>query len=69
MLRSTCSSQATTFHYTTIVATFQMSVMGGSAWTYDDTRGQYYFHQFLPSQPDLNLRNPAVKTELEVCKS
>jgi len=27
---------------------------GGSAWTYDKTRGQYYLHSFLKEQPDLN---------------
>ena len=38
-----------------------LSVFGGSAWTLDSTTGQYYFHQFLREQPDLNWRNPAVK--------
>ncbi len=37
------------------------SVFGGSAWTRDSTTGQYYFHQFLAAQPDLNWRNPAVR--------
>jgi len=37
-----------------------VSVFGGPAWTFDDTTGQYYRHTFLPSQPDLNWRNPAV---------
>ncbi|HEV3227300.1 MAG TPA: alpha-amylase family glycosyl hydrolase [Acidimicrobiales bacterium] len=32
----------------------------GSAWTLDGTTGQYYLHLFLPEQPDLNWRNPAV---------
>lgn len=41
-----------------------MSVFGGSAWQYDTRRGQYYFHQFLTSQPDLNMRNPAVQDEV-----
>ena len=27
---------------------------GGSAWTYDPARGQYYLHSFLKEQPDLN---------------
>ena len=27
---------------------------GGPAWTFDDTTGQYYLHNFLPQQPDLN---------------
>jgi alpha-glucosidase len=36
------------------------SNFGGSAWSWDDRRGQYYYHSFLPTQPDLNWRNPAV---------
>ena len=27
---------------------------GGPAWTLDETTGQYYLHNFLPEQPDLN---------------
>lgn len=37
------------------------SYFGGSTWTYDYRRGQYYLHQFLPSQPDLNFHNPKVR--------
>jgi alpha-glucosidase len=37
------------------------SVFGGPAWTWDSRRGQYYLHNFLPGQPDLNLHNPAVQ--------
>src|SRR5690606_34330349 len=33
---------------------------GGPAWTWDEARGQYYYHAFLPEQPDLDWRNPAV---------
>lgn len=32
---------------------------GGKGWTFDKQRGQYYFHSFLPQQPDLNWRNSA----------
>ena len=38
---------------------------GGPAWTLDPDSGQYYLHLFLPSQPDLNWRNPAVAAEWE----
>lgn len=38
-----------------------LAVFGGSAWTLDEATGQYYYHAFLPEQPDLNWRNPAVK--------
>src|ERR1700736_5707962 len=37
------------------------STFGGSAWKYDPTSGQYYYHFFYAEQPDLNWRNPAVK--------
>jgi alpha-glucosidase len=37
------------------------SFFGGSAWTWDDVREQFYMHTFLPEQPDLNWRNPAVR--------
>jgi alpha-glucosidase len=37
------------------------STFGGSAWKYDETTGQYYYHYFYAEQPDLNWRNPEVK--------
>lgn len=40
------------------------SFFGGSAWTWDDTRGQFYMHTFLPEQPDVNWRNPQVRTAM-----
>ncbi|MFN4092204.1 MAG: alpha-amylase family glycosyl hydrolase [Brevundimonas sp.] len=40
------------------------SVFGGPAWTWDARRGQYYMHNFLPEQPQLNVRNPAVQDAL-----
>src|SRR3984893_8653278 len=40
------------------------SVMGGSAWEWDDSTAQYYLHTFLKKQPDLNWRNPAVKAAM-----
>ena len=41
-----------------------LAVFGGSAWTWDGHRRQYYLHNFLPSQPDLNAHNPEVQDEL-----
>ena len=38
---------------------------GGEAWSFDDSSGQYYCHLFLPEQPDLNWRNPAVLDEFD----
>jgi alpha-glucosidase len=40
------------------------SVFGGPSWTWDARRGQYYLHNFLPEQPDLNLHNPDVQEAL-----
>ncbi|MFZ4826713.1 MAG: alpha-amylase family glycosyl hydrolase [Phototrophicaceae bacterium] len=37
------------------------SFFGGSAWEWDSTTQQYYLHNFLKEQPDLNWRNPEVK--------
>ncbi|HEX5290764.1 MAG TPA: alpha-amylase family glycosyl hydrolase [Streptosporangiaceae bacterium] len=36
---------------------------GESAWTRDDRTGQFYLHNFLPSQPDLNWWRPEVHEE------
>jgi len=41
-----------------------LAVVEGSAWAYDETTGQYYYHAFLPFQPDLNWRNPEVRQEM-----
>ena len=40
------------------------SVFGGPAWTWDARRRQYYLHNFLASQPQLNVHNPAVQEAL-----
>jgi maltose alpha-D-glucosyltransferase/alpha-amylase len=35
-----------------------------SNWTYDEVAGQYFWHRFYSSQPDLNFDNPAVHDEM-----
>ena len=40
------------------------SVFGGPAWTWDARRGQYYLHNFLAEQPQLNLDLLAVQDAL-----
>lgn len=46
-----------------------LSFFGGRAWTWDARRRQYYFHNFLTSQPNLNHRNPEVRAAvLAECK-
>jgi len=37
------------------------SWFGHSAWQFDPTTGQYYYHHFYVEQPDLNWRNPEVR--------
>lgn len=37
----------------------------GSAWQYDEMRGQYYLHSYAVSQADLNWHNPAVVKEMQ----
>jgi alpha-glucosidase len=41
-----------------------LSEFGGSAWQYDASTGQYYYHAFLAQQPDLNWRNTAVRSAI-----
>ena len=41
-----------------------LSIFGGSAWEWDTTRCQYYLHNFLTSQPDLNFHNIDVQDAL-----
>ncbi|WP_371872831.1 alpha-glucosidase [Notoacmeibacter sp. MSK16QG-6] len=41
-----------------------LSIFGGTAWEWDATRCQYYLHNFLTSQPDLNFHNPEVQDAL-----
>jgi alpha-glucosidase len=41
-----------------------LSYFGGPAWTFDAHTGQYYMHQFVRQQPELNYRNPAVVNAL-----
>ena len=38
-----------------------LSYFGGTAWTFNEQRGQYYYHAFNQHQPDLNWRNPEVR--------
>jgi glycosidase len=40
------------------------SFFGGPAWTFDPPTGQYYLHQFVKEQPELNWRNPAVRAAM-----
>ncbi|HSR64229.1 MAG TPA: alpha-glucosidase family protein [Xanthomonadaceae bacterium] len=38
-----------------------LSIFGGVAWQWEPRRGQYFLHNFLASQPDLNFHNPDVR--------
>ncbi|XP_049306792.1 maltase A2 [Bactrocera dorsalis] len=41
------------------------AVFGGSAWTWVEERQQYYLHQFLPQQVDLNYASPKVHEHMK----
>ncbi|MCA8884687.1 MAG: DUF3459 domain-containing protein [Rhodobacteraceae bacterium] len=41
-----------------------LSIFGGSAWEWDGERMQYYLHNFLTEQPDLNFHEPEVQNQL-----
>lgn len=41
-----------------------LSIFGGPAWQWDAKREQYYLHNFLTSQPDLNFHEPQVQEAL-----
>ena len=41
-----------------------LSFFGGRAWSWEPRRQQYYLHNFLPSQPNLNHANPAVRAAM-----
>jgi alpha-glucosidase len=41
-----------------------LSIFGGSGWQWNGTREQYFLHNFLTSQPDLNFHEPQVQDAL-----
>lgn len=41
-----------------------LSIFGGGAWQWDEKRAQYYFHNFLSSQPDLNFHNAQLRAQI-----
>ncbi len=41
-----------------------IAIFGGPAWEWDGVRRQYYLHNFLIGQPDLNFHNPDVRAAL-----
>ncbi len=41
-----------------------LSYFGGTGWTFNQQRGQYYYHTFNTNQPDINWRNPEVKAAI-----
>jgi alpha-glucosidase len=40
-----------------------LSLFGGVAWQWEPRRSQYYLHNFLTEQPDLNFHNPEVRRQ------
>ncbi|WP_234734469.1 alpha-amylase family glycosyl hydrolase [Tellurirhabdus bombi] len=41
-----------------------LAMFGGTAWEWDETTQQFYYHAFLKEQPDLNWRNPEVQAAM-----
>ena len=41
------------------------AAFGGAAWTLDEQSGQYYLHNFLPQQPDLDWWNEDVRAAMD----
>ncbi|ODN01427.1 Maltase 1 [Orchesella cincta] len=41
-----------------------VSLFGGSMWEYNEVRGQFYLHQFLKEQPDLNFESRQLRNEI-----
>lgn len=41
-----------------------LSIFGGSAWEWEPRRCQYYLHNFLKTQPDLNYHCPALREQI-----
>lgn len=41
-----------------------LAQFGGPAWTLDEATGQYWYHSFLPAQPELDWRNPRVRAAM-----
>jgi alpha-glucosidase len=41
-----------------------LAQFGGPAWTLDKASGEYWYHSFLPEQPDLDWRNPRVRAAM-----
>lgn len=42
-----------------------LSAFGGSAWEWNEERQQYYLHQFVAGQPDLNYHSAALRNEMK----
>ncbi len=52
-------------HFFNWLNVVKVSVFRYSAWEYREERGQFYLHQFVVGQPDLNYRNPKVLEEMK----
>ena len=47
----------------------QRSLYGGSAWSWNEERGQFYYHYYAADAPDLNHRSTFVRQEMVVSRT
>ena len=59
-----CQLMGETFNRVFLFTIVQKCATGQSAWAWNEQRGMFYFHNFLPEMPDLNLENAVVQKHL-----
>ena len=59
-----CQLMVEAFNKVFLFTIVQKCATGQSAWAWNEQRGMFYFHNFLPEMPDLNLENAAVQKHL-----
>ena len=60
-----CQLMGETFNRVFLFTIVQKCATGQSAWAWNEQRGMFYFHNFLPEMPDLNLENAVVQKHLK----
>ncbi len=63
--RSQCNEYSDYYYWFDLPPNDWQSLFEGSAWEYDEARGQYYLHSYAVEQPDLNWETPRVLSEMQ----